>query len=220
VLVSCIMPTHNRREMVPIALRSYLAQDWPEKELVVVDDGPDVLWDLFAGRPGVHYVRLAGRRRIGAKRNLACQVALGEVIVHFDSDDWSASGRIRDQIERLLASGKAVSGYHSGLFYDPARREASKYIWDGHPDHYSLGTALCYRRDFWRRNQFTNSDMQEDNDFVDAAKAARQLVSVDGGQFIVARIHAGNTCNHVPLRWPVVPIEEIPDAFLEACGAY
>jgi hypothetical protein len=38
-LVSCIMPTADRREHVVRALRYWSRQDWPERELVVVDDG-------------------------------------------------------------------------------------------------------------------------------------------------------------------------------------
>lgn len=64
MLISAIMPTYNRRHLVPLALHCFLAQDWPEKELLVVDDGPDVLQDLFAGIPGVRYVRLP----VGAPR--------------------------------------------------------------------------------------------------------------------------------------------------------
>ena len=39
MLVSCIMPTCNRQGLIPVALKCYLSQDWPDKELVVIDDG-------------------------------------------------------------------------------------------------------------------------------------------------------------------------------------
>src|ERR1700733_11567746 len=35
VLVSCIMPTCNRQGYIPVALKCYLSQDWPDTELVV-----------------------------------------------------------------------------------------------------------------------------------------------------------------------------------------
>lgn len=213
MLVSAIMPVFNRRRLVPMALASFLSQDWPEKELVVIDDGEDVLQDLFADVPDVRYLRVPGRQRIGAKRNLACEAAQGELIVHFDSDDWSAPGRISDQVERLLAANKSVSGYHSLLFWNPARREASKYA--GASD-YSCGSALCYRRSFWEANRFPNSSVGEDNAFVMAAQAQQQIVSVDGGQMMVALIHDDNTSKHQPLQWPTVDVAEIPAAYFEA----
>ena len=38
-LVSCIMPTYNRREFVPLAIRYFLRQDYANKELIIIDDG-------------------------------------------------------------------------------------------------------------------------------------------------------------------------------------
>jgi glycosyltransferase involved in cell wall biosynthesis len=38
-LVSCIMPTFNRRAFVPQAIRYFLRQDFEHKELIIVDDG-------------------------------------------------------------------------------------------------------------------------------------------------------------------------------------
>lgn len=37
--VSCVMPTANRRHFVPEAIRLFLAQDYAEKELIILDDG-------------------------------------------------------------------------------------------------------------------------------------------------------------------------------------
>ena len=69
-LVSCIMPTYNRRRFVPGAIRSFLRQDFPNKELVILDDGTDPVADLMPDDPQVHYVRLSQRTTVGAKRNL------------------------------------------------------------------------------------------------------------------------------------------------------
>jgi glycosyltransferase involved in cell wall biosynthesis len=37
--VSCIVPTANRRRFVPHAIRYFLAEDYPNKELIIVGDG-------------------------------------------------------------------------------------------------------------------------------------------------------------------------------------
>src|SRR5207249_9398199 len=44
-LVTCIMPTHNRRRFVPQAVRCFLRQDYPNLELLIVDDGSDQIAD-------------------------------------------------------------------------------------------------------------------------------------------------------------------------------
>ena len=57
-MVSCIMPTFNRREFVAQAIQYFLAQDYPCKELVIVDDGTESVADLVPNDPRVRYLRL------------------------------------------------------------------------------------------------------------------------------------------------------------------
>lgn len=40
-LISCIMPTYNRRSFIGLSLKAFEAQDYPAKELIIVDDGTD-----------------------------------------------------------------------------------------------------------------------------------------------------------------------------------
>jgi hypothetical protein len=46
-LVSCIMPTAHRRVFVPQAIRYFLRQDYPNRELIIADDGTDAIGDLL-----------------------------------------------------------------------------------------------------------------------------------------------------------------------------
>jgi hypothetical protein len=109
-LLSCIMPTANRRAFVSLALKLFASQDYPNKELVIIDDGDDPVDDLVAGLQGVRYVRLSRRISIGAKRNLACEEARGELIAHWDDDDWYAPDRLRYQVGALLAGEADMTG--------------------------------------------------------------------------------------------------------------
>src|SRR5690606_21807539 len=45
-LVSCIMPTYNRRAFAPLALEYFRRQTYPDRELIVVDDGSDPVGDV------------------------------------------------------------------------------------------------------------------------------------------------------------------------------
>jgi cellulose synthase/poly-beta-1,6-N-acetylglucosamine synthase-like glycosyltransferase len=76
-LVSCIMPSFNRRRFVPRAIMYFLRQDYPNKELVLVDDGTDPIGDLIPADPRLHYIQIPQRASRGAKRNLACEQASG-----------------------------------------------------------------------------------------------------------------------------------------------
>ena len=227
-LVSCVCVTADRRDFVRAALKCFVAQDWPHKELVVIDDGADPVGDLCRSVPGCRYIHLAGaqlpigaRQKIGVKRNLGAEAAAGEIICHWDDDDWSAPGRIRDQVERLMASGKSVTGYHSMLFWDGA--EVFRYKG---PDDYSVGSALCYGKEFWQKHQFVAEDHRrwEDNVFVQDARNENQIISVDAGTMMVARIHAGNTApkkpRENPRQWGLVSIDQLPEAFPQAHGCW
>src|SRR5215218_4381370 len=71
-LVTCIMPTCDRRRFVPHAVDCFLRQDYPNVELLIVDDGRDAVEDLVPARAGIRYMRMDRTLRIGAKRNEAC----------------------------------------------------------------------------------------------------------------------------------------------------
>jgi glycosyltransferase involved in cell wall biosynthesis len=54
-LASCIMPTYNRRHFVPQAIKYFLRQDYPHKELIILDDGTDKIRDLVLDFPEMQY---------------------------------------------------------------------------------------------------------------------------------------------------------------------
>ncbi len=187
MLVSCIMPTCDRQDLVPVALKSYLSQDWPDKELVVIDDGAETVEGLVKQLvPDAVYIYLAEKQVIGVKRNLACEAARGEVICHFDDDDWSAPGRVRDQVLRLVESGKQMTGYHSITYWNGMK--AYRYVSPVPP--YALGTTMCYQKSFWHGHRFPPKDYAEDNALVYKARDERQLISVDARQMMIVRSHA------------------------------
>ena len=46
---------------MPLAIGYFLRQDYPHKELIVLDDGDDAVADLVPGRPAIRYMRLDRR---------------------------------------------------------------------------------------------------------------------------------------------------------------
>jgi glycosyltransferase involved in cell wall biosynthesis len=210
--VSCIMPTFNRRHFVPLAIKCYESQDWPNKELIVVDDGADCVKDLCDAVPSCRYFRTEKFTTLGEKVNFCCEQAQGEIIVTWDDDDWYAPNRITDQVTRLIESGKSLSGYHSILFYDGTR--ASKYQGSM---NYATGSSQVYRKEFWAQHRFESKDIGYDSTFSGQAQRAQQIVSVDGGQMLVARIHGKSiTGNRIGIGAPV-SVDSIPEAYF-ACA--
>jgi len=190
VLVSAILPCRGRAELTRQAVDCFLAQTWPNKELVIVDDSEMPAFPRGApSEAGIQYWSEPGHKLVGAKRNLACSRAHGEIICHWDSDDYSAPGRIADQVARLLESGCVVTGYHTMVFLDQTARQAWRYKGD---TNFALGTSLCYQRDFWKAHPFpVDAKVGEDGWFIKQARG--HLVSVDAGDLMFARNHGENT---------------------------
>jgi glycosyltransferase involved in cell wall biosynthesis len=192
-LVSCVMPTADRRALVLRAIGYFLRQDYPNRELVILDDGMDSIADLVpADEPSVRYVRLTGRRTLGAKRNACVEAARGDLLMHWDDDDWMASHRISYQVEALLGEGAEVCGLRRMLFYEPSSGESWLYEYPARQRPWLAGGSLLYTREFWRRSPFPDVQVGEDTRFVWDRRLERALALPDY-RFYVALIHPGNT---------------------------
>ncbi|HEY5249125.1 MAG TPA: glycosyltransferase [Dermatophilaceae bacterium] len=213
-LVSCIMPTADRRRFVPRALEYFARQDYPSRELVIIDDGDDPVDDIIAAlAPAgltVNYHRPDRRLVLGAKRNLACEVAAGEIIAHWDDDDWQSPTRLGIQARALEATGLELSGMRSLLFYDGGRGQAWRYRWPGGRKAWAAGTSLMYTSERWRRVRFSDVANGEDTRFVWRTPNA-QVADVSDSACVIAIIHRGNT---VPKAvrgayWSAVPTADV-----------
>ncbi len=190
--VSCIMPTANRRRFVPTAIEQFLAQDYPAKELIIVDDGDDAVEDLAPPHPSVRYVRRPRHANLGAKRNAACELACADIILHWDDDDWYAPHRIRAQVDALARTGAEICGIDKVLFYDPRAPSAWEYAYPPGGAPWVYGATLAYRRGFWAAHRFAEVTVGEDNMFAGAARANEICVMPDN-RFFVGLVHGANT---------------------------
>ena len=191
-LVSCIMPTADRRRFVTRAIQYFLRQDYEPKELVIVDDGTDPINDLVPADYRIQYFRLDKKVTLGDKRNFACEHARGEIIAHWDDDDWMAGWRLSYQVENLLKNHVDICGLDSIFFYNPVSGETWKYIYPKGNIPWLAGGTLCYTKSFWAQHPFPSINIGEDARFVWGSGPKKILALPDSG-FYVAFIHPGNT---------------------------
>lgn len=191
-LVSCVMPTGGRSNWARRAITQFQRQDYPNRELLIIDEGDQDLRATVDAFENVRYLKLDQRLSIGAKRNLACELASGEVILHWDDDDWSADWRVSYQVEQLLASGASVSGLSNVIFCEPARHAAWQYRYPRHLRPWVAGATLCYHKDVWREAPFEPLSEGEDTAFVWAVSEGA-VAPCDVNTFYVATIHDWNT---------------------------
>ena len=190
-LVTCIMPIHERREFLPTAIRYFLQQDYPNTELVIVDDSAEPAYDLIPHNRNIKYFYSKVKEQIGIKRNKACNNANGEIIIHWDDDDWYAEDWISHQVTTLLKSNADICGLDQIQFhsiednrYWMTKNYNSKKLW-------LSGATLVYRKDFWEKHPFKDIQIGEDDDFVRNNGAI--IFAHDYYQGFIATIHSKNT---------------------------
>lgn len=210
-LVSCIMPTANRRGFVPNAIRFFLRQDYLNRELIIVDDGSDPVSDLVPNDPRIRYIRTEERRTMGAKHNLACEHARGEIIVHWDDDDWYSEWRLSYQVAELLKHPPmTLTGLSRLLFYSPSDHRAWEYVYPNLQRPWVCGSTFCYRKEFWVRHRFPDRNEGADTVFVWGLTDAG-VVSLPDHRWLVGIVHSGNTS---PKRtgdpaWHPLPADDV-----------
>jgi GT2 family glycosyltransferase len=151
-LVSVVVPTHDRPEMLRAALVSILAQTHRDFEIVVVNDcGTDVrdVIDALDHDGRITYVRHAMNRGLAAARNSGIGVARGRYLAYLDDDD-------RFYPEHLAILVEALDRGPERVVYGDALRVVQ--VPDG-SGYRTVARDLRYSNDFDRRrllvtNQF------------------------------------------------------------------
>lgn len=154
-LVSIIMTTYNRADLIGAAITSVLAQTYQNWELLILDDASTddtkaVVTPYHTNDPRIHYLPAAQNLGITPNRNRGLEVAAGQYIAVLDSDDlWIDTAKLARQVAFL----------------------------ENHPDHVLVGTMVRVidregaptgtfrygttnaeiRRRILGRNQFTHS---------------------------------------------------------------
>ena len=107
--VSVIVPTRNRRELLPFTLYSALAQQAVDFEILVIDDASDddtaaVADALDDGR--VRVIRLDKPSGVSAARNRGVESARGDWLAFLDDDDLWAPEKLARQLAAAHESGR------------------------------------------------------------------------------------------------------------------
>src|SRR5260370_31394882 len=113
VLVSAVIPTRGRPELLLRAVRSVLAQTLREIEAVVVIDGQDPaterVIEMLAREDGrVRVIALATSIGGSAARNRVVHETSGQWIAFLDDDDEWMPGKLEGQLEAVTTSRAPV----------------------------------------------------------------------------------------------------------------
>jgi len=195
-LVSCIMPTANRQKYIPFTLNYFLNQDYKNVELVIIDDGKESILPLLPDDSRIKYFYTEPLGTIGTKRNYACEKATGEIIMHWDDDEWYANDWISKQVQFLIGSGADISGIEFVHYYSPI----TDTFWVGSAENrnnpakkhqWLNGPTIAYWKSFWKSYPFKDLQKGEDDEFVNNLAAKTYAHDyIDG---FIKILHPGNT---------------------------
>ena len=190
-LVSCVMPTYNRPQYLPMALRLFARQTWPNLEMIVVDDSEDESVHLPAGMTynspdgRIRVLRLADRATIGTKLNIGIAAARGLIIQKWDDDDWYSPDFVSVMAPRAIGDPKAICALSDFLILTKERE--LKYSGQG----WAAGGTLCFHKSIWEQAKFREtSESIADYDFFRDHPRAHRPVMVGPERYMLVR-HEG-----------------------------
>lgn len=112
-LVSVIMPAYRASAYIAEAVRSVMAQTYPNWELLVIDDGSDddtcaIVEGLAAADRRIRLLRTPENLGAAGSRNRGLDCAAGEYIAFLDSDDLWLPDKLQVQLERMESTGAGL----------------------------------------------------------------------------------------------------------------
>ncbi|WP_319437478.1 glycosyltransferase [Mycobacterium sp. RTGN5] len=194
-LVSVVIPVHNGARFLADAVASILAQEYPELELIVVDDGSiDDLQRAVAELPvDVTYLRQLQQGPAGA-RNTGIASAQGEFVAFLDVDDLWPAGALDKLVRTIVDEGcDVVTGWAQMALYDESTSVTTRF---GNPEAsfpYYIGAGL-YRRSVFDTVGVFDPDMQygEDTDWFARLHESGRMVHRLPLATLVVRRHSEN----------------------------
>jgi glycosyltransferase involved in cell wall biosynthesis len=108
-LVSVIIPTYNRANLVQRAIKSVLNQTYKNIEIIVVDDGSEDNTEEVVrafNDERIKYIRNKENKGVAASRNIGLKFSKGEYITFLDSDDEFLPEKIEKQLKFLKQRGE------------------------------------------------------------------------------------------------------------------
>lgn len=109
LLISVILPSYNGARYIRQAIESVLAQDYPNFELIVVNDAstdetPNIVAEFAAKDPRVRLIDNATNSKLVFSLNRGIAEAKGEFIARIDDDDiWTDRSKLSKQLLEFRA---------------------------------------------------------------------------------------------------------------------
>ena len=128
-LVSILIPAYNASRWIAQTIDSALAQSWPNKEIVIVDDGSKDDTLAIARRYERSNVLVTTHENQGAAatRNKAFSLCQGALIQWLDADDLLSPNKVEAQVHAFHRSGASRAVMSCGWAYFMSRPQRARF---------------------------------------------------------------------------------------------
>lgn len=119
-LVSVVIPTYRRSEMLPRAINSVLNQTYEDIEIIVVDDNnPNTkyreatkkIMEHYKDNSKIKYIKHDVNKNGSAARNTGIKYSSGKYVCFLDDDDYFYPCKIEKQLEFLTSNPEYKAVY-------------------------------------------------------------------------------------------------------------
>jgi chlorobactene glucosyltransferase len=218
--LSVIVPARNEKKNIESCVFSILAQDIPDLELIVVDDGStdgtsDILERLASEHPRLTAIQGRELPRGWTGKNWACWQGFiashGEIVLFTDADTRHGPGALSRAVHALRSSG---AGLLSALIHQETHSFGEKTLipvlfWLAYslfpfplmnafssiPLSFGNGQFMMFRRDAYLAvggHRAIRNNVFDDMTLADRVrKSGIRTLVVDGSRFISCRMYAG-----------------------------
>ena len=214
-LVSIIVPVYNGIDYIRPCLSSIEEQDYPHKQLILVDDGStdgssDFLEEYAALRPWVQVIH-QNNTGVSVARNSGLKEARGAYIIFHDCDDIMLPSMISSLFQALETTPNADLAAVGFLRCSSGETDEYPVLYDGRkdrdlPNHQALrylNTEVwgkIYRSEVIKSNNLTfRTDMThgEDQDFVARYLMLSRKVSLVHLYLMKYMVHTGSATDEL-----------------------
>jgi glycosyltransferase involved in cell wall biosynthesis len=156
------MGTTDRPLFLQLAVQYFLRQSYPNRELIIIDDGPKSENEArFGAHNLIKYIKLKRRTSLGRKLNIGIEAARGSVIQKLDDDDYYDPNFLDHNVRALLQTNDehAMVGYQRFLvlILQTAKVKDSGGGW-------FAGGTICFFKQLWKAGPF-REDMNGPEDY-------------------------------------------------------
>lgn len=216
--ISIITPTFNRELFHSKIYHCVTNQHYANYEWLVLDDStnPSIFFNRI-NHPKIKYYHISDRMSIGNKRNWLIERSTGDIIIHFDDDDYYSPEYIDTIVNKFINEDLDFINLRGWFLHD--KRSDFFGYWnlnDKKEHHFKLtsgnetvidsaedgfennelgwGFGFAYRRSVWEKIKFEDINWKEDAKFsLEAHKQFNCSYIIDEQGICLHVVHDNNT---------------------------